>query len=73
MIGRLYVFDPQQWIMNTSWIVNAKDDEGFPAFSLVNKATDQALRHGRAKKDKVSFVILSGTNEALNVSRLNQI
>lgn len=48
--------DPsQQWIMDTSWSVKAKDDEGFPAFALVNKATGQALRHGRAEKDKVTL------------------
>jgi hypothetical protein len=38
--------------MDTSWSVKAKDDARFPAFSLVNKATGQALRHQRAEKDK---------------------
>jgi len=43
----------QQWFMDNIWNAKVKDDEGFPAFALVNKATGQALRHGRAEKDKV--------------------
>ncbi|XP_057856750.2 ricin B-like lectin R40G2 [Cryptomeria japonica] len=45
----------QQWIMDTSWSVKAKDEAGFPAFALVNKATGQALRHGRAEKERVTL------------------
>lgn len=46
--------DPnQQWIMDTTSGVKAKDSAGFPAFALVNKATGQSLRHGRAELEKV--------------------
>ncbi|KAH9288179.1 hypothetical protein KI387_032296, partial [Taxus chinensis] len=46
--------DPnQQWIMDTSWGVKAKDEAGYPAFALINKVTGQALRHGRAENEKI--------------------
>ncbi|XP_057856752.1 ricin B-like lectin R40C1 [Cryptomeria japonica] len=48
--------DPnQQWIMDTSWGVKIKDEAGFPAFALVNRATGQALRHGLAEKERVTL------------------
>eukprot|EP01018_Ginkgo_biloba_P031268 Gb_02957 [translate_table: standard] len=48
--------DPsQQWIMDTSWGVKVKDEAGFPAFALINKATGQALRHGPAHNEKVNL------------------
>ncbi|XP_057856733.2 ricin B-like lectin R40C1 isoform X1 [Cryptomeria japonica] len=46
--------DPnQQWIMDTAWSVRAKDEAGFPAFALINRATGQALRHGRSENERV--------------------
>lgn len=48
--------DPsQQWIMDTSWSVKVKDEAGFPAFALINRATGQALRHGRAESERVTL------------------
>eukprot|EP01018_Ginkgo_biloba_P028064 Gb_22442 [translate_table: standard] len=41
--------------MDTSWDVKAKDEARFPTFSLINKATGKALRHGCAKNEKVTF------------------
>ena len=39
--------------MDTSWSVKVKDEVGFPAFALLNRVTGQALRHGRAEKERV--------------------
>ncbi|GAB2216111.1 hypothetical protein Droror1_Dr00023879 [Drosera rotundifolia] len=35
----------QHWIKDEKYSVKVKDEEGFPSFSLVNKATGQALKH----------------------------
>lgn len=35
----------QQWVMNETYST-VKDEDGRPSFSLVNKATSQALKHG---------------------------
>lgn len=43
----------QQWIIDATWGIRVKDGAGFPAFSLINKATSQALRHGKEEKEKV--------------------
>ncbi|KAH9288178.1 hypothetical protein KI387_032295, partial [Taxus chinensis] len=43
----------QQWIMDAFWGIKVKDEAGFPAFALVNKATCQALRHGIEEHEKV--------------------
>ncbi|XP_057856732.2 ricin B-like lectin R40G2 [Cryptomeria japonica] len=43
----------QQWIMDVTWGTKVRDEAGFPAFALVNKATRQALRHGIEDNEKV--------------------
>jgi len=43
----------QQWIIDGTWGIRVKDSAGFPAFALINKATRQALRHGKEEKEKV--------------------
>ncbi|GLJ52787.1 hypothetical protein SUGI_1124380 [Cryptomeria japonica] len=60
--------DPnQQWIMDTSWSVRAKDEAGFPAFALINRATGQTLRHGRSESERVTLgpYRLDDLNEAI--------
>ncbi|XP_012843164.1 PREDICTED: uncharacterized protein LOC105963318 [Erythranthe guttata] len=38
--------DPlQHWIEDEKWSTKVKDEEGFPSFALVNKATGQAMKH----------------------------
>ncbi|CAA0840123.1 hydroxyproline-rich glycoprotein family protein [Striga hermonthica] len=38
--------DPrQQWIKDEKFSTRVKDEEGFPSFALVNKATRQAIKH----------------------------
>jgi hypothetical protein len=50
-IDRLYVLDLQQWIMDISWGVETNDDTRISTFALFkNKATSQALRHGRGER-----------------------
>ncbi|KAF6146491.1 hypothetical protein GIB67_037791 [Kingdonia uniflora] len=41
--------DPfQHWIKDEKYSIRVKDEERFPSFSLVNKATGQALKHSAA-------------------------
>ncbi|XP_057485610.1 ricin B-like lectin EULS3 [Actinidia eriantha] len=38
--------DPfQHWIRDEKYSIRVKDEEGFPSFALVNKATGQAVKH----------------------------
>ncbi|KAG9134881.1 hypothetical protein Leryth_001224 [Lithospermum erythrorhizon] len=38
--------DPhQQWVKDEKYSTKVKDEEGFPCFALVNKATGQAMKH----------------------------
>eukprot|EP00252_Welwitschia_mirabilis_P021231 TRINITY_DN5377_c0_g1_i1.p1 TRINITY_DN5377_c0_g1~~TRINITY_DN5377_c0_g1_i1.p1 ORF type:complete len:263 (+),score=10.74 TRINITY_DN5377_c0_g1_i1:164-952(+) len=43
----------QQWIKDEKLSTKVKDERGFPSFTLVNKATGQALRHGRGDTQPV--------------------
>ncbi|KAJ7294333.1 hypothetical protein O6H91_Y265600 [Diphasiastrum complanatum] len=45
----------QQWIKDQKWSTRVKDEAGFPAFSLVNKATRLALWHGKEMNEQVSL------------------
>ncbi|GKB93038.1 ricin B-like lectin R40G3 [Tanacetum coccineum] len=39
-------YDPlQHWIKDDNVGLNVKDEEGFPSFALINKATGQAIKH----------------------------
>ncbi|GKF68175.1 ricin B-like lectin R40G3, partial [Tanacetum coccineum] len=33
------------WIKDETFSTRVKDEEGFPSFALVNKATGQAIKH----------------------------
>jgi len=35
----------QHWIKDEKYSTRVKDEEGFPSFALVNKATGQAIKH----------------------------
>jgi hypothetical protein len=38
--------DPhQQWIKDEKWSTKVKDEQGYPSFALVNKATGLAIKH----------------------------
>eukprot|EP01018_Ginkgo_biloba_P030308 Gb_38438 [translate_table: standard] len=43
----------QHWIKVVSWGLTVKDEVGFPAFALVNKATLKALKHGDQEWDQI--------------------
>jgi hypothetical protein len=42
----------QQWVMDETYST-LKDEDGRPSFSLVNKATSQALKHGLGETQPV--------------------
>ncbi|MCO5613396.1 hypothetical protein L7F22_067672 [Adiantum nelumboides] len=49
--------DPTQlWIKDQSYGARTKDSYGSPAFVLINKATHQALKHGKEKGHQLHLV-----------------
>ncbi|KAH9288148.1 hypothetical protein KI387_032265, partial [Taxus chinensis] len=53
--------DPtQQWVKDESWSNRVRDAVGHPAFSLVNKATGQALRHALGASQEVLLTSYEG-------------
>lgn len=43
----------QHWIKDETYSVKVKDERSYPSFSLVNKATGQALKHGLGETQPV--------------------
>lgn len=39
------MFGLQHWYKDEKYSTRVKDEEGFPCFALVNKATGQAIKH----------------------------
>ncbi|GLJ53649.1 hypothetical protein SUGI_1144380 [Cryptomeria japonica] len=58
----------QEWIKVVSWGERVKDEAGFPAFALVNKATLKALKHGNSEWDQI--FVTDYTEITLDVSIL---
>ncbi|KAL6864721.1 hypothetical protein ACP4OV_015872 [Aristida adscensionis] len=48
--------DHQHWFKDTSFSTLARDEEGNPGFSLVNKATGLAIKHSRGQHHPVRLV-----------------
>ncbi|PKA65596.1 Zinc finger CCCH domain-containing protein 53 [Apostasia shenzhenica] len=49
--------DPyQHWIKDLKYSTKVKDEEGFPSFALVNKATGEALKHSTGATHPVRLV-----------------
>ncbi|XP_043711600.1 ricin B-like lectin R40G3 [Telopea speciosissima] len=49
--------DPfQHWIKDEKYSTRVKDQEGFPSFSLVNKATGQAMKHSIGATHPVQLI-----------------
>uniref|UniRef100_A0A0E0QCV5 Ricin B lectin domain-containing protein n=2 Tax=Oryza rufipogon TaxID=4529 RepID=A0A0E0QCV5_ORYRU len=46
----------QHWIKDMRWSTSIKDEEGYPAFALVNKATGQAIKHSLGQSHPVRLV-----------------
>ncbi|KAL0438575.1 UNVERIFIED_CONTAM: Ricin B-like lectin EULS3 [Sesamum latifolium] len=52
--------DPfQHWIKDEKFSTRVKDEEGFPSFALINKATGQAMKHSIGATHPVSLISLS--------------
>ena len=50
----------QHWIKDMKFSTRVKDEEGYPAMILVNKATGEALKHSDRKsvgRERVSSVV----------------
>ncbi|KAM0872244.1 hypothetical protein ACQ4PT_038845 [Festuca glaucescens] len=45
--------DAQHWIKDMKYSTRVKDEEGYPAFALVNKATGEALKHSLGQSHPV--------------------
>ncbi|XP_027174435.1 ricin B-like lectin R40G3 [Coffea eugenioides] len=49
--------DPfQHWIKDEKYSTKVKDEEGFPSFALVNKATGQAMKHSIGATQPVQLI-----------------
>nr|XP_043613281.1 ricin B-like lectin EULS3 [Erigeron canadensis] len=46
----------QHWIKEEKFSTRVKDEEGFPSFALVNKATGQAIKHAVGAEHPVQLV-----------------
>ncbi|GER44320.1 hydroxyproline-rich glycoprotein family protein [Striga asiatica] len=60
--------DPrQQWIKDEKFSTRVKDEEGFPSFALVNKATRQAIKHsiGATQPVQLTDYIANGFDESI--------
>jgi len=55
LIPQVFIFcgRPQQWIKVDSWGLKFKDKVGYTTFSLVNKVTRHALKHGDKEWDHI--------------------
>ncbi|XP_024545068.1 ricin B-like lectin EULS3 [Selaginella moellendorffii] len=48
-----FFFFSQQWYKDMSWSTRVRDEKGFPAFALINKATRKALKHATEELQQV--------------------
>ncbi|XP_020108919.1 ricin B-like lectin R40G3 [Ananas comosus] len=48
--------DYQHWIKDMRFSTKVKDEEGYPAFALVNKATGEAIKHSFGQSHPVRLV-----------------
>ncbi|XP_076930267.1 ricin B-like lectin R40G3 isoform X2 [Bidens hawaiensis] len=46
----------QHWIREEKFSTRVKDEEGFPSFALVNKATGQALKNAKGAEKPIQLV-----------------
>jgi hypothetical protein len=47
----------QHWIKDMKYSTRVKDEEGYPAMALVNKATGEALKHSLGQSHPVSISV----------------
>jgi hypothetical protein len=49
--------DPcQHWVRDNRFSTRVKDEEGYPSFALVNKATGQAMKHSTGASHPVQLI-----------------
>ncbi|CAI9271713.1 unnamed protein product [Lactuca saligna] len=49
--------DPHQhWVKDLKFSTRVKDEQGYPAFALINKATDQAMKHSIGATHPVQLI-----------------
>lgn len=53
------VYNVQHWYKDEKYSTRVKDAEGHPCFSLVNKATGEAVKHSVGATQPVSMALLS--------------
>lgn len=46
----------QHWIKDMKYSTRVKDEEGYPAIALVNKATGEALKHSLGQSHPVCYL-----------------
>ncbi|KAL6511738.1 hypothetical protein OROGR_021335 [Orobanche gracilis] len=57
ILARSNPSDPfQHWVKDEKWSTRVKDEEGFPSFALINKATGQAMKHSIGATHPVQLV-----------------
>ncbi|KAL7189795.1 hypothetical protein ACSBR1_039433 [Camellia fascicularis] len=57
ILARSNSSDPfQHWIKDEKFSTRVKDEEGFPSFALVNKATGQAIKHSVGATQPVQLI-----------------
>ena len=49
----------QHWIKDMKYSTKVKDEEGFPSFSLINKATGEAVKHSIGATHPVSLALFA--------------
>ena len=53
----LCLFVLQHWYKDEKYGTRVKDEEGFPCFALVNKATGQAMKHSVGDTHPVRILV----------------
>ncbi|KAL0314726.1 UNVERIFIED_CONTAM: Ricin B-like lectin EULS3 [Sesamum angustifolium] len=57
ILARSDPYDPfQHWIRDEKFSTRVKDEEGFPSFALINKATGQAMKHSIGATHPVQLI-----------------
>jgi hypothetical protein len=53
----MFKSDLQHWVKDMRHSTSIKDEEGYPAFALVNKATGEAIKHSLGQSHPVCTYI----------------
>ncbi|KAM0865915.1 hypothetical protein ACQ4PT_042967 [Festuca glaucescens] len=67
LVGTDQEDDAQHWIKDTKYSTRVKDEEGYPAIALVNKATGEALQHSLGQSHPVRLASYDPSSLDLSV------